>query len=94
MITANIYCESECITFTSKGSDIKDDYIKQEYQEEVIGGPFHSMIKEILSIQELTNKELTVFVNKDKETKMQQQASEKVTSLKRNLEELYSLSYT
>ncbi|KAM9999126.1 hypothetical protein ACTFIZ_002684 [Dictyostelium cf. discoideum] len=62
--------ESELINLESNGNDITDEYMKNEFQEDTSKGGINNLLKNIISMQQITNIELTKFVNKEKSEKL------------------------
>ncbi|EAL66928.1 hypothetical protein DDB_G0281263 [Dictyostelium discoideum AX4] len=62
--------DSELINLESNGNDITDEYIKNEFQEDTSKGGINDLLKNIISMQQITNVELTKFVNKEKSEKL------------------------
>jgi len=58
--------EKEAIQIQSNGSNISEEYLKKEFQEDVSQGSIPDLLKNIISIQEKTNIVLTEFVNQEK----------------------------
>ncbi|KAF2072346.1 hypothetical protein CYY_006341 [Polysphondylium violaceum] len=58
--------DKEAIKIESNPSDISDEYLKKEFQEDVSQGSIPDLLKSILSIQEKSNIILTDFVNQEK----------------------------
>ncbi|KAM9958507.1 hypothetical protein ACTFIW_001379 [Dictyostelium discoideum] len=62
--------DSELINLESNGNDITDEYMKNEFQEDTSKGGINNLLKNIISMQQITNVELTKFVNKEKSEKL------------------------
>ncbi|KAN0009339.1 hypothetical protein ACTFIU_006624 [Dictyostelium citrinum] len=62
--------ETNIINLESNGNDISDEYMKNEFQEDTSKGGINNLLKNIISMQQLTNVALTEFVNKEKSEKL------------------------
>ncbi|KAN0028750.1 hypothetical protein ACTFIV_010603 [Dictyostelium citrinum] len=62
--------ETNIINLESNGNDISDEYMKNEFQEDTSKGGINNLLKNIISMQQLTNVALTEFVNKEKSGKL------------------------
>ncbi|KAN0055164.1 hypothetical protein ACTA71_008261 [Dictyostelium dimigraforme] len=62
--------ETNIINLESNGNDITDEYMKNEFQEDTSKGGINNLLKNIISMQQITNVAITEFVNKEKSEKL------------------------
>ncbi|KAK5584277.1 hypothetical protein RB653_005885 [Dictyostelium firmibasis] len=74
--------ETNIINLESNGNDITDEYMKNEFQEDTSKGGINNLLKNIISMQQVTNITLTEFVNKEKSEKLASLANDPTTQTK------------